>query len=315
MEWTRDDIDRYLRGEMDANEAKIFEEALVSNVELTKRVEEIRKLSGGIRFHNVSKVLDRLKNLEELRQNPNDEELAEEEINKIEQAEGYLLGVEALRYEKLPKEVDHEMKHQVQELKKIIAGIRFNVLRQRLIHLKKLEKELPAVKVTSKQIPRKRWIWGVGIAASLALAVTLAWPWIRPMSEGERLFEEYFEPYPVIYGTRSNNEVELLVGQATSKYLNKEYRAAIKYFEELIEKYGRNEFRLYMGISYMALNKDHLARHNLEEFIKKRAELQDEAHWYLALLEMRSGNTNLAIEILPKIKHPNKDNLLNYLKN
>jgi len=190
--------------------------------------------------------------------NTNDKELLDQYLR------GKLSSVEQLNLEKRLA-TDISLANQLADLDEVQQGIRLARLASVLEEVQDWEREAAIQeRIKSHQIG---WHWW-GMAASIALLLGVAWFTFQPNEPAlhEKLFEEYFEPYPAIGIIKSEIGTNIETQQrGLLYYQNKNYKKAIPLLKKGIEKDRFLENHLYIGISYLESNlidsaRIHLAR-------------------------------------------------------
>jgi tetratricopeptide (TPR) repeat protein len=120
-------------------------------------------------------------------------------------------------------------------------------------------------------------------------------------SPGEKIFDEYFEPYQNVVPIMRGDEVKLITSKAFQSYESKDYKEASGYFEE-VHRRNPNDKKVcfYYGISLLMLDKNDDAL----IYLKKAAGdnlLFEQADYYFALALLRLDDFDKAAEVLNEI--------------
>lgn len=218
----------------------------------------------------------------------------------IELLEQYLAGtLEAGERARLEARLSQEpeLVKELHELQTLIDGIGKAGRTDVLTSLRELEWTLPALE--SQVVP----FWGstwVRVAASvsvLAVCAYLFWP--RP-EDPQRLFAQYFEPYPnVIMPTVRGDVDTTLLERAYRAYDHGKFDDAIDFFRRA----GQDDAAvyLYLGNSYLATGDAENAIPLFEKVISEYDAFDDQAAWYLALGYLKNGNKGEAMKIFARI--------------
>lgn len=218
----------------------------------------------------------------------------------IELLEQYLAGtLEAGERARLEARLgqEPELVKELHELQTLIDGIGKAGRTDVLTSLRELEWTLPALE--SQVVP----FWGsawVRVAASvsvLAVCAYLFWP--RP-EDPQRLFAQYFEPYPnVIMPTVRGDVDTTLLERAYRAYDHGKFDDAIDFFRRA----GQDDAAvyLYLGNSYLATGDAENAIPLFEKVISEYDAFDDQAAWYLALGYLKNGNKGEAVKIFARI--------------
>lgn len=248
----------------------------------------------------------------------------------IEQIERYLLGELTDEEEKTVEQrinTDPEFADEVSFMRDIInvskqegrQHLRENLKKAEQKEAEKIEAEVnqetEAKKKQNKKIIINRRNWFYWATAAAAVFIGLYVGVIAPSTHGNKLYNEYFEPYPneVIPSTRgeevpenfahfSQEEYNLVV-RAMKHYQRGNYKEASELFERHVERNRENAaLILYKGISQLKSGKEEQAEMNFSYLLNlKNVEFQKEAQWYKALTFLKTNDTEDAWEILRKI--------------
>jgi tetratricopeptide (TPR) repeat protein len=182
-------------------------------------------------------------------------------------------------------------------MKAHITAIR-NVSRKELLEdLKKIEGQLPDVKIAKPQ--RKiKWIgWSIAAAACMA-GMIWAIGFLIPDhgNQFDKIYALEFEPYRNIVTAynRSGDIAITIKEQALSEYTLGNFKKAIEKFLEIKVSDRDAVIHFYLGNAYMATGKINEARDNFSQVLSQDSLFIDQTKWYLALSYIKSHNINLA---------------------
>ncbi|MEZ4899786.1 MAG: hypothetical protein R2806_23290 [Saprospiraceae bacterium] len=99
-----------------------------------------------------------------------------------------------------------------------------------------------------KKGPTRRLIWTVSSVAGLLLLLLVIWPYLRPQTEGEKLFAKNFVPPDVHIQTRGASPspgVDSLSKLAYGAYVTGEYRLSLRYFRKIGFRHDSTFVKIY----------------------------------------------------------------------
>ncbi len=152
---------------------------------------------------------------------------------------------------------------------------------------------------TPEPITRNLYPWkNMAIAASVVIfflvgSIALT---TQLKSTNQKIVENAFEPipYPDMVTRGSGDELSNLEKIAISAYNTENYEVSAEHFLKLHKKYPENtKYSLFLGISYMGLNKVDKAIEVLES-IESNEKFEDDIRWYLALAYLKTKNKDKA---------------------
>jgi tetratricopeptide (TPR) repeat protein len=119
----------------------------------------------------------------------------------------------------------------------------------------------------------------------------------------EKLFAEYFEPYPNNIPVRRGEQPPGDLEQAALHYQVKEYAQALKHFEGYLESNPDSvNARFYAGVSYLATNDAEGAIACFQRVLKSGSnEFQKPAEWYLAVAYVKKNDLENARAVFNRI--------------
>lgn len=151
---------------------------------------------------------------------------------------------------------------------------------------------------SSKTISIKKVI-PYAVAASIAGVMLISyfvWPQKRMPSE---LFMSYYEPYPNIYQTRSQESTDL--ASALINYSSGDYEGALNSLNSLKESTDGVHF--YRSLCYLSLNQPEEALRSIKN-LSKTTVFNEQAQWYTGLAFLHL-NSDSALNYLRKVKPDN----------
>jgi len=181
----------------------------------------------------------------------------------------------------------------------LLQGVKTATRRELVSELKAIEESLPDAQ--TRTLFSAKTYWWIGAAASVTLIVLAFVLWNRfASSTNEKLFTEYFEPYPnVLQSSVRGVSDESQLSLALQFYEEKEYSTAIEKLEAIEGKDFGVFF--YLGSSYLALKDTERAILNFEKNLQSDNKLNTQAEWYLALCYLIDDNMNMCIPVLKSI--------------
>lgn len=152
---------------------------------------------------------------------------------------------------------------------------------------------------------KKIWLY---IAAGILLLLGIGNFFLFNQSGNERLFEQYFEPYPntVAPVVRQINESDLQ-SDAFAAYEEGDFEEAANLFEKLARSTGKDYAFFYAAHSNMILKKFDKAEQIFKNHVFTE-NFRDERDWYLALIYIRLNKKEQAEELLEMISKENSFN-------
>jgi len=124
----------------------------------------------------------------------------------------------------------------------------------------------------------------------------------------EKLFEEYFEPYPVIGIKRGSEDIESLKVEALNYYSNRNYKKAIPLLKRLQEEYNDSLSLYYYGIALLGDRQFEDAIKSLELVKEQIPNLEIQANWYIFLGHVGKGDVANATKLVDQFDLGNKTN-------
>ncbi|MEQ9403517.1 MAG: hypothetical protein RIM99_08030 [Cyclobacteriaceae bacterium] len=213
--------------------------------------------------------------------------------NNIAQIESYLQGKlseeEQIIFEN-KLDSDHSFKEQFNDYVTAIESVTDQGLRE---DLDRIYNE----KVAGRQVRfTDKWKYLTGIAATI-LIVSVFYVFRPDTTSTDQLFRKYFSPYPNLSSTRSNeqNDYTLLL----EHYSSGRYSDVISQFEN-IDKRPEDHVLFYVGISYLAVDHSDRALEVLSALTSDK--FKQQTTWYLALVHLQKGDSELAEQKLTQIE-------------
>jgi tetratricopeptide (TPR) repeat protein len=158
-----------------------------------------------------------------------------------------------------------------------------------------------------------RWQWAV--VASVVAVIGFASILLLKKSSEEKLFAQYYKPdvgLPTMMGISERYEFE----NAMVSYKTGDYQKAIDSWQLLLkDNPGNDTLNYFIGSALIA---DRQVKQALPYFDKtltvSNSAFEQEARWFKALALLHMGKKQEAITLLEKTEHPEKENLLQKLK-
>jgi len=140
-------------------------------------------------------------------------------------------------------------------------------------------------------------------AAALFLIACSAVLFFWNRSNSEKLFEEYYKPYPNIIPMVRGSDEDFNLKAAMILYNSGSYEQAVTEFDKILSTDDKNESALfYKGISLLSLGKGEKANPEFQKVINiKDSRLKDQAEWYFALSFLQEDKPENAGKVLTKI--------------
>jgi len=146
-----------------------------------------------------------------------------------------------------------------------------------------------------------------GIAAVLGILIGLAFLLNHLLNReplNKRIVAEFYQPYEVPVNYRSPaGTVDALFREAVEKYNSKQYKEAIRLFEQVLsEDKTRMDANLMNGLSNFEVNNYTGADSSFNRIIRHRDNLYfEQAQWYLGFCFLMTNQNRKAIELYQKI--------------
>ena len=170
--------------------------------------------------------------------------------------------------------------------------------------LKDLHEEITSEMERASAKPSRRLV-RVAAAAGLLLLLALGTGnLLRQDGADQRLLNKYYEPYEMTMVNRSGDaNVNLIMNKALMHYENKEYKQAVVFFEQLLEKDpSEMATRLYSGISYFEIREYQKAGNSFARIIEHNDNLYiEQAEWYMGFCLIMKDEKEKAIRQFEKI--------------
>lgn len=169
----------------------------------------------------------------------------------------------------------------------------------------KLQKlEAVSVVPSQKKTSSRRIFKRVGMAASIALAITLGYVLLFNRTDPQAIFVQYYAPYyNVLDGTERSMEDER-GDLAMRLYDQQRYEEAVKVFDTALTKNPDNiNLQFYKALSLMSIGQADSAIVQLQQVLENtQDQWYEPARWYLGLAYLQSGQVNQAKGIFIAIK-------------
>jgi hypothetical protein len=217
------------------------------------------------------------------------------EESDVDILENYILG----NLSKEEKAVVEKRLLEEQELNALFRDLKVLVTAIRHESRKDLANELKQVESAIHSTPKTRNLWpvSIGIAASVALLISLVFYFKSQSGPNDKLFAENFTPYTNIYDPASRGP-EHEQALAFRYYDEGNYTAAIREFGRLAIKDDNTRF--YLANALMANDQSAEAVGQLKLCLQREV-LPDQSRWYLALCYLKLSDDKNAIYYLETI--------------
>ncbi len=218
--------------------------------------------------------------------------------------------------------IDDQFREDFETMRTLVKGIKLSArkttLRDKLLRLEKISSDRAGDKKDPKTIqkhiakvtglrPRSSWVFtGLAVAASLLLLISLLTGAFDQPTPPDQLFQQHF----VVAANQGlqnsrNDQVDNPTILAYRAYDLKNYAQAADLFESIVDQ---SEYRLtdlfHLGNCYLILEKWDKAIQALKEVAEAEVLLSENAKWYLALVYLRTGNTEEAKLLLQDVAAP-----------
>lgn len=215
---------------------------------------------------------------------------------------------------KIRLESDKEFLTAYQEYKYLRDGINYSIMKTLKEELQELEATLPDValepdtKLILEQLPKSNQsiIWkaaAVFIAVAISAGVLIFQ--LQSPSSPQDLFSQYYEPYPNNYISQQRGEDESAnaLVQSFQAYDADNFQVAISGFESILNQQEEPLVLFYMGSAQLHEGRGAAAIATFTRYLEISNELQEDAHWYLALSYLSENRTNEAMALLEGLSH------------
>ena len=193
---------------------------------------------------------------------------------------------------------DKTLAQEVSTQKEIIENVEGIGRLELKSQLKTIHSQLYPKQSSSKGIT-SRFILRFAAAAIFIGVLFGAWWMMQQGPTNEQLFSENFEPYALSLNQRSDSEEVFY--KIENLYHAKNYEELIPLLEGVLDQSEQksSQLQLGLGIAYMQSGKSQEAINQFKTIIAKNDfNFEDEARWYLALANLKSGNIDDAKEAL-----------------
>jgi cytochrome c-type biogenesis protein CcmH/NrfG len=209
----------------------------------------------------------------------------------------YLLGhLDPEAAQKVETEIsaNPDLQEQLDMEKEFVKGFTLVGQEQLRKRLDNIEKELDME--SDKASHSKNSIaYYLAVAASIAAIVLFAYLLLSRGPDTEKVFANFYEPYPVSFSTRAGDTDEQLL-EIGKLYENQQYEAAIPKLAALLkERPEDGQLHLALGISYLEIDDLEAAQNVFQNIRAEGIQLyNDLAVWYLALALIKADELDKA---------------------
>jgi len=165
-----------------------------------------------------------------------------------------------------------------------------------------------AAATTRKGISRSLIIRYVSFSAAALIGVLIIIGTLLPSSDPEKIFNAYYKPFDAISPvTRSLNSDESgIYTSAIGYYRNGNYLYAASMFSESVLRDPSSvSSRFFLGLTNLALNNYDQAINLLSDIADRKGEYGKEAHWYLGLTYLKTGDKTKATQCFEYLANSN----------
>jgi hypothetical protein len=300
--WQSEDIEDYLSGDLDEESMMMMENELQVNLNLVNDIKLYNEINEAIDEQDIMAFRSNLKSIIEFESSHNrsiseiedylDSELEESLMSSFEEE---LLNNEGLVAEvKLSREINEAIGE-----KDIMA------LRANLKSIKDAEDEAENKQKRGITAPRFRKALWYAAAASVVLVLGLKVTFQNQSLSPTQLYSEFYQPSggsPGISRSASLPE-ERLFNQALMKMNNKEYDAALKLFNQILDNDKQNVVgNFYSGTIHQQKGQIDEAIHSFTNVVKQGDNLfVEQSEWYIGLCYLNRNEREKAIRQFKKI--------------
>lgn len=145
---------------------------------------------------------------------------------------------------------------------------------------------------------RKLFIRYSAIAAAALLAAFLLIKTLSPVSDPEKLFSNYYQPYNAVSSVTRNviNITDTDLSSGIEAYKTGNYAKAASIFAGIAESDPSSSATFFLGLSQIELNNFEQAVNLLDKVSVSGGEYGKEAKWYMGLTYLKMKNTGKAEE-------------------
>ena len=190
-------------------------------------------------------------------------------------------------------ETDEELKNLFEREGILVAGIKNSARKELLKRLKEVEATLPEIKTKGKVVALPLPRYAIGIAATLAIAVTAFFLLFNQKPTARQLYQEFYQPYPnlIAGAVRGEEEIdtESIVRQAMRAYDHGDYGQTVELLRAIPEDQLTAPILLYMGNAYLAQEESASAIPYFQRIISDYEDFNPQAMWYLSLAYLHAG--------------------------
>lgn len=233
----------------------------------------------------------------------------------FERIEHYILGTltqpETERFEQ-DLEDSEALSLQYKEVKSLLSGIEEASLRE---ELERFHGEMDSSENKGARDARiSIWRWLVAAVVSLCIGAGV-WLLLSQEEKHVTLYAEFYQEDPGLI-TAMSSEASYDFDRGMVDYKIGNYREAIARWELLKEARPENDTLLYfIGSAFLAQGSAEPAIAYFQQVTGLgEGGFLDDAYWYLGLAYLKEGREEEAIEALKQTKHPQRDRLLQLIR-
>jgi tetratricopeptide (TPR) repeat protein len=295
VQYTTEEIDNYINGELSGKKLEEFEEELEINSSLQREVQIHAELESALDEFDVTELRDKLSGLMETETSWN---VSEKEIEEF--IDGTLEG-ESLEEFKAELDLNTDLKAEVALRKNVDASVgEFDImsLRNKLAQTRnEIESKETKSIVPDTKVQKLQW-WKVG-AAVIVLMFAFGGLLKNEISSTNQVYDNFYQS-PEWSPQRSVLADLSYLEEANILFANGEYKKAISLYDEAISKSSEDYvYRFYKGASFQNLEKFEMAIPEYSKVIEHGDNMFiEEAEWFKSLCYIGMGEKKKAKEQL-----------------
>ncbi|WP_299554674.1 hypothetical protein [Seonamhaeicola sp.] len=198
--------------------------------------------------------------------------------------------------------VDEALRSEVEKYRLVQTALKDKegiAFRKKLQNIDSELKNESANKKLTFNIPRINW---KSAAVFVILISLISLVYFQNLSSGKNdLFASYYVPYPMEDLTRGEEiSSHASFNKLALNYKNEDYEKVIKILENKAETAASDQLKLYLGNSYLNVNKEDKAI-KVFQSIDEESAFYDDARWFLALTYVKMNKVNKAIPVLKEL--------------
>lgn len=299
-QYSAEDIDSFIYGQMEPEDRVLFEEELTLNASLAGDVQLISEIDLALSERGVM----------DLRASLNEIQRSEfQSSSRIEEMEGYIyneLSDEEMALFEAELAVNRDLLSEIDLIRNVDQALMENDVVQLRHKLQEISVEIASRKRTERSFVARikvRKVVFSSVAASLILLLGLTGILSSRSSEGE-LYEKFYSAYQTTgisrsSGVSSNQSLTL----ALQKFDSQDYEAALRLLQDVISRdEGNMVGHFYSGVSFQETGKYQNAIREYETVIIDKDNLfVEQANWYIGLCYLQTNENKKAYRQFKRI--------------